>query len=214
MSSNSEFDIGCEVACSDGACGVLSRVVVDPVAQVVTHLVVEPRHGRPQGHLVPIDYVVSSDERIELRCTQAQLAEFERAEEDGFIPAPHDVLGYGSGDALVLPYFRLILSSRLRPRPHDSVERHDWVPLGEVDVRRGESVHATDGDLGRVAGLVINPEDHHVTHILLQEGHLSAHKEVAIPISAVKRVGDVIRLTLSRDEVRDLPAVDTHHPLG
>ena len=29
----------------------------------------------------------------------------------------------------------------------------DAVPPGEVDVRRGDRVHATDGDIGRVAGL-------------------------------------------------------------
>jgi hypothetical protein len=45
-------------------------------------------------------------------------------------------------------------------------------PLNEVEVRRGEHVHATDGDIGRVQGLVIDPSDHHVTHVLLQEGHL------------------------------------------
>jgi hypothetical protein len=33
----------------------------------------------------------------------------------------------------------------------------DTVPLGEVDVRRGEPVRATDGDIGRVQGLVMDP---------------------------------------------------------
>jgi hypothetical protein len=35
---------------------------------------------------------------------------------------------------------------------------------------------------------------------------------VAIPISAVSRVGDVIRLTISKQDVHDLPAVDIRHP--
>ena len=33
---------------------------------------------------------------------------------------------------------------------------YDTVPLDEVEVRRGEHVHATDGDIGRVQGLVID----------------------------------------------------------
>ena len=61
-------------------------------------------------------------------------------------------------------------------------------------VRRGEHVHATDGHIGKVQGLVIDPKSHRVTHVLLQEGHLWGRKEVAIPISAVRGVGDGIRL--------------------
>jgi len=79
-------------------------------------------------------------------------------------------------------------------------------------VRRGEHVHATDGAIGRVQGLVIDPSDYHVTHVLLDEGHLWGKKEVAIPISAVTGVADGVRLNLTKDEVRDLPAVDLDHP--
>jgi len=76
-------------------------------------------------------------------------------------------------------------------------------------VRRGEHVHATDGSIGRVQGLVIDPKDHHVTHVLLEEGHLWGKKEVAIPIGAVRDVAtDGVQLKLTRAEVRDLPPVD------
>ena len=57
--------------------------------------------------------------------------------------------------------------------------------------------------------LVVDPSDHHVTHILLDEGHLWGKKRVAIPISAVKRVGAIIRLNLTKDEVRG-PATGRH----
>ena len=48
--------------------------------------------------------------------------------------------------------------------------------------------------------------------ILLDEGHLWGKKRVAIPISAVKRLGAIIRLDLTQDEVRDLPPVDVDSP--
>jgi sporulation protein YlmC with PRC-barrel domain len=85
---------------------------------------------------------------------------------------------------------------------------YDKVPVGDVEVRRGEHVHATDGRIGRVRGLVIDPSDYHVTHVLLDEGHLWGEKEVAIPISAVTSVDDGVQISLTKDEVRDLPAVD------
>ena len=86
------------------------------------------------------------------------------------------------------------------------------VPLGEVEIRCGEPIHATDGDIGRVQGLVIDRGNHYVTHVLLQEGHLRGRKEVAIPVSAVASTGDGIQLTITKQEVRDLPPADIDHP--
>jgi hypothetical protein len=88
----------------------------------------------------------------------------------------------------------------------------DAVPLGEVDVRRGDPVHATDGDIGRVQGLVIDRRSRHVTHVLLQEGHLWGRREVAIPISAVASTSGGIRLTIAKQQVQELPPVDIDHP--
>jgi hypothetical protein len=84
----------------------------------------------------------------------------------------------------------------------------DRVPVGEVEIRRGDPVHANDGAIGRVGGLVVDPRDHHVTHVLLDEGHLWGEKRVAIPIGVVKRLDLGIRLELSKDQVRDLPPVE------
>ncbi len=78
----------------------------------------------------------------------------------------------------------------------------------------GDRVHATDGEIGLVEGLVIDPGSHRVTHVLLQEGHLWGRKEVAIPIGAMTRVDIGIRVNLSKQQVGDLPPVDIDHPAG
>jgi hypothetical protein len=72
---------------------------------------------------------------------------------------------------------------------------YDKVPLGEVEVGRGAHVHATDGSIGRVQGLVIDPTD----------------QEVAIPISAVTSADQGIQLSLTKNEIRDLPSVEIDH---
>jgi hypothetical protein len=46
----------------------------------------------------------------------------------------------------------------------------------------------------------------------LDEGNLWGEKRVAIPIGVVARVDDGVRLTLTKDEVRDLPPVGIDHP--
>jgi hypothetical protein len=86
------------------------------------------------------------------------------------------------------------------------------VPVGEIEVCRGEHVHASDGDIGRIEGLVIDPADHRVTHVLLEQGHLWGKREIAIPIGAVAGVTvDGVTLKLTKAEVRDLPPVDLVH---
>ena len=229
MSETTEFMIGSEVACSDGVCGDLRRVVVDPVARAITHLVVEPRHRRGTGHLVPVDLVASTGKEIQLRCTTAEFHSLEDAEETQFLPGASGEWGYEQEHMMSFPYYGLGTGgmSGMGPGgvgmrgmgtgamgmgagPHAITS--DRVPVGEVELRRGEHVHATDGPIGRVQGLVVDSSDHHVTHVLLDEGHLWGEKRVAIPIGAVTRVGDGVRLNLTKDQVRDLPPVDVDHP--
>jgi sporulation protein YlmC with PRC-barrel domain len=217
MSERAEFSIGSEVTCSDGVCGDLRRVVVDPVARALTHLVVEPRHGRGVGHLVPVDLVAATTEGIQLRCTRSEFAALPDAEETRFLPGARGEWAYGQEHLLSWPYFGLHLGAigamgGMDPSAGPEVITFDRVPAGEVEVRRGEHVHATDGTVGRVRGLVIDPRDHHMTHVLLDEGHLWGQKRVAIPISAVTGVEDGVRLSLTKHEVRDLPAVDLDQP--
>lgn len=95
--------------------------------------------------------------------------------------------------------------------PRRRAVTYDSVPLGEVQVRRCDHVHATDGEIGLVEGLVIDPDDHQVTHVLLQEGHLWGRKEVAIPIGAVTGIEAGIRLNISKQQVESLPPVAIDH---
>jgi hypothetical protein len=59
---------------------------------------------------------------------------------------------------------------------------------------------------------VIDPRDHRVTHVLLQEGHLWGRKDVAIPIGSVTRVDEGIKLNITKQQVEDLPPVEIDHP--
>jgi len=59
---------------------------------------------------------------------------------------------------------------------------------------------------------VIEPTGGHVTHIVLQEGHLWGRKQVAIPITAVVNMDDGVSVSLSKQEIEALPAVDLSHP--
>jgi sporulation protein YlmC with PRC-barrel domain len=195
MSSSGEverFAIGAHVDATDGRCGRLTRVIVNPGDESLTHLAVEPGHHKELARLVPVDLVASvEDDLIRLDCTKKQFEQLDAAKDIRFLADPTPTyaaidmpLGHQRGPMFI-----------------------DRVPPGEVDIRRGDPVHATDGSIGAVQGLVIDPADDHVTHVLLQEGHIWGRKQVAIPIGAANRVGDEIRVDLTKDEIEALPPV-------
>ncbi len=212
MAETAHFTIGAEVSCSDGACGEVRRVVVDPVARAVTHLVVGPEHPHGPGRLVPVDLADATTGEIRLRCTLAEFARLGWAKETHFLPESGLYSGYRPGQVFSWPHYGVGSRVGIGMGDLPRTVTYDSVPLGEVDVRRGEHVHATDGDIGQVQGLVIDPRNNHVTHVLLQEGHLWGRKEVAIPIGAVTGVDDGIRLSITKREVQGLPPVGIDHP--
>jgi uncharacterized protein YrrD len=199
MSSSGEgerFTIGAHVHATDGRCGHLIRVIVDPAAESLTHLVVQPGRHEEGARLVPVDLVASvEDEVIGLKCTRAQFERLDAAEDIEFLSSA-DLTGPQSTIGVGLP-----LGHHSEPR------FTDHVPSGEVQIRRGDPVHARDGLIGAVEGVVIDPVDDQVTHVILQEGHLWGRKQVAIPIGAANRVDDEVRVDLTKEEIEALPPV-------
>ncbi len=216
MAQTVSFTIGADVSCNDGPCGTLKRVVVDPLAQAVTHLVVEPRHRQGLGRLVPVELAETSGDGITLGCSTEEFERLDSAEETQFVPGTLGYEEYGPEQVLSWPYYGLhggqaggVIGADA-PGVSQTVT-YDTVPAGEIEIRRGEHVHATDGPIGHVHGLVMDAASRRVSHVLLAEGHLWGRKEVAIPISAVVDVQDGIKLQISKKEVADLPPVDIDH---
>ncbi|MGH9099298.1 MAG: PRC-barrel domain-containing protein [Acidimicrobiales bacterium] len=220
MSEAAEFTIGAVVECRDGECGELRRVVIESDTDAITHLVVSSKHQKSTGHLVSIDLVESTTaQEVRLRCTLAQFAALDDAEETEVrtelsvdFESQAASLGGGRFGSLALNPDGLggtnVDGAQAGMRKVRRGFTVDNIPDGEGEVSRGQRVHASDGHIGHVHGLVDDPSDHKITYILLDEGHLWGEKEIAIPISAVKFVvDDGVYLNLTRKEVGDLPAV-------
>lgn len=204
------FTIGSAADCADGPCGAVIRVVVDPVARAVTHLVVEPEHRGGLGRLVPLELIEGGAGKIRLRCTLEEFDRLPPAEETDFLPGGSGYADYEAHESYYWPYYGLaggVAGADPSLAAASEIMTRDTLPPGEVGVRRGERVHATDGEIGKVEGLVVDPAGGHVTHVLLQEGHLWGRKEVAIPMSAVKDVDDGIRLSITKQQVGELPPI-------
>ncbi len=209
------FTIGSDASCTDGPCGQVSRVVVDPARREITHLVIEPSHREGLGRLVPLELIEDSSPEVRLLCTTSEFDGLPSAEETDFLPGGSGYADYAAHEAYYWPYYGLAGPGMgTWAADASGMVTRDSLPVGEVGIRRGEPVHAADGEIGRVEGLVMEPEHHHVTHVLLQEGHLWGRKEVAIPISTVTKMDRGISVKLTKREVEDLPPVDAKHLAG
>jgi hypothetical protein len=210
LSHECQYAIGAPVRCQDGPCGELSRLVVDPIQRAVTHLIVEPHHHHALARLVPVAIVEVDDGTLLLRCSSAKFRALQHAEEIEFLPPldPTEPMlnsggGMGYPELMVWPYWA----------PARTAVRHERVPLGEVEIRRGEHVHAVDGPIGKVRGLVVDPSDQHVTHVLLHEGHLWGAKDVAIPIGAVGGIdAEGVHVSLAKHAIAGLPGIELARP--
>jgi sporulation protein YlmC with PRC-barrel domain len=73
-------------------------------------------------------------------------------------------------------------------------------------------IHATDGKIGKLDELIMDPKNEEVTHILMKEGHLWGKKDMVIPISAVKSAfSGVIILNLDKKGVEKVPTLPLKH---
>jgi hypothetical protein len=111
---------------------------------------------------------------------------------------PSDVTGFVGGSFVMWPYYI--------PQATPIRLEKEHIPADELTIRRTDRVEAMDGHIGRVDGFVVNPENDHITHLLLQEGHLWGKKEVAIPVGAIDRYQDgTVFLKISKQEIEGLP---------
>jgi hypothetical protein len=198
MAGTTPLTIGADVSCTDGVCGMVIRLVIDPRARTVTHLVVNDRQF--QGRLVPLSLVDvdATTGTIRLRCATADFATLHPADVTVSL-LENDADPESNNDQLLL----YSVGSRLLDPPSVT---YNTLPSGDVAVRGGDHVHATNGNIGQIQGLVIDSASHQVTHVLLLEGHVFGSKNVAIPISAVAGVNENgIQLNITKQQVKDLP---------
>jgi hypothetical protein len=184
----------------------------------VTHLVVQPEQG--VARLVPIQLAKGRDDErreIELECTLDEAQGFDPVHEAAYLrlggsPAEDPDWDVGVENVLAMPYYAGLDAGLDGSSPGELDSRvtvyYDRVPKGEVEVRRASAVISADGHpLGEVDGFVVDA-DEHITHFVLERGHLWGRKEITIPIGAVARVeSDAVHVARSKDDVGSVPVV-------
>jgi len=196
-----DIPIDAEVQCTDGVGGRSTYVVLNPVTRQVTHLVVKENTFPRLERLVPVGMVAETGpDQIHLTCSQQELHGLESFIETEFLSGEFPYTTYGLGEYRLWPY--------ILPEDEMAPVEHERVPPGELAVRRGSHIRATDGDVGRVDEFLVDRETEHITHLVLREGHLWGQKDVLVPVSEIERIDeDRVYLTLSKEEVANLPTI-------
>jgi len=207
-----EIPLNAQVECSDGDCGHIAGVLINPISDQVIHLIVKVNANPDTEYIVPVDKMGETIAgTIQLRCSRAELEKMECFIKTEFIEenVPYRDYGFG-GDAYGLGsyyYAPYVIPDRTVYVP----VKHLQVPPGELAVRRGARVEALDGHVGNVDEFVINPENDHISHLVMREGHLWGQKDVIIPVSSVKEVNDkTVFLNLHKHEIESLPTFPIH----
>jgi hypothetical protein len=229
------FKLGTDVCCADGDCGQIKRVVISPGEDAVTHLVVKPADQQGLAKLVPLQLVDPALSRapsgeVWLRCSLAEYGQLDPAEATYVSPGDGEDPTFGADPAVSNPSYAPpgamgmpgVMGMPAMPgggrREAAQPVTVDTVPdklPGADEVSPGEHVHASDGDIGHIQGVVADPGTGRVTAVLLRERHLLSHRTVLIPRSAVAAVGaDGFHLSISKRQVQDLPPADASYPAG
>ena len=130
----------------------------------------------------------------------------------GEVPVTDPDWDIGVENVLAMPYYSSMDPGGLYSGGYESSLEmtYDRIPKGEVEIRRSSAVISADQhDLGDVEAFLVDGD--HITHIVLERGHLWGRRDVTIPIGAVAEVKtDAVTLSLSRDEVGALPTSRVH----
>ncbi len=197
-----DIPINVEVLCAGETCGRSTYLVINPINERITHLVVTEKAFPNIERLIPIDKILaSSPNSIQLRCNPSELSDMDTFEETDFIASgqmeasfpydvPYEVWPYAMYDAMPMPF------------------EHEHIPAGEVVIRRGTPVKATDGDVGKVDEFLVDPENDVITHLVLREGHMWGRKDVTIPVSEIKKIAEeAVYLKLDKKAIETLPTI-------
>jgi sporulation protein YlmC with PRC-barrel domain len=195
-----DIPIHAKVWCINVNGGTSTRVIIDPVKDKVTHLVVRENNFPYEERLVSVEHISeSSSSLIRLNCTVAELAQMKAFMETEFVPAELQNMSY----SMLWPY--------ASPEYPYMVLEHERVPPNELAIRRGAGVMATDGRVGKVDEFLVEPESGDITHLVLREGHLWGQKDITIPISQVDRIEkNTVYLKVDKQYIDSLPAIPIH----
>ena len=182
-----DIRIGAAVQCTDGPGGHIASIILNPITQHVTDVVVHEPGFLGSDVIVPVMLIEQqTPDTLRLRISRNELAGMQGFLTTHYLLPSDNFLGTAPWSAY--PYGGIYWSPYLEMEAEQYATTYENIPLGELAMRRGDHVEATDGRVGRIEGFVVDPQSEGITHLQLREGHLWGTKDVTIPISGIKDI--------------------------
>jgi sporulation protein YlmC with PRC-barrel domain len=196
-----EVPLNVEVHCTDGRCGRSTHIILNPATEQMTHIVVREKQPSRIERLVPAVLIGrTAAEVIVLDCTLEEFSALEPFNQTEFVYG--DLPHHATDPSLTLlwPYVvpaKRVVGDKIRP-----------IPPGELAVRRGARVEASDGRVGRVDEFLIDPHGGGITHLCLRETRLRGDRVTCIPVSDIDEIREkVVYLKADKKTIASLPSV-------
>lgn len=203
-----DIRLNVDVHCPDGRCGRSTHIILNPITETITHLVVREQWPSRIERLVPIDWVaVTTRDVIVLNQTRETFTQLEPFTQTEFVfrDVPHL-----ASDPKVTLFWPYVVSSN---RVVDQEFRR--IPYDELAIRRGTAVQATDGKVGTVDEFVVDKDDSQISHIILREATLAGANEITIPVSLIDFLGEEgVYLNVDKNTVKELPSIKVKRRWG
>lgn len=197
-----EIPINVKVYCENELCGQTQAVIINPVTDAVTHVVIKESKTPNAERLVPISMIDESrSDKVYLHCDETTLNDMPPFQEVEYVRAVVPIYGQ--------TYDAFYMEPNVLPERGLFKEKLERIPKNELAVKRGTPVYSSDGEnIGKVDEFLVDEDEGHITHLILRKGHLWGQKEVTIPVTAIDKIKESkVRLKLTTTKIGNLPAV-------
>lgn len=193
-----DLQIGTKLFGTDGECGRLAKIVVNPETQEVTDIVVEKGFMlSKQNRVLPIALInraVDGSIHLNMHCNELEnypeYKEIEIEEPDITMQVRTPVSANGGYSDYSSPMIR----RRLR----------QGIPSEMAVVGTNTPVETNDATIGYVDHVLIDPFTHTITHVVMRQG-LLFHEYRMIPVEMIQTVNEHVCLATSSELLDLLP---------
>jgi len=220
---NVELKEGTRVETSDGReLGRISRFVLNPETNEVTHIVVQKGWLLPEDKVIPFDVLRSAtDDKVVLNEEIRDFDELPPFEESHYIQASDRDVTTGRTDnspldPITAGYYWYPPNGYLG-YPAYGLGTNSWpqtetvqnIPADTVPLKEGTHVISSDGEhIGDVERLLIDPGSNTATHVVISQGTFFQDRKL-VPANWIRSVTeDEVQLVMSSDVLGRLPSYE------
>ncbi len=182
----------------DHPCGRTTSILIERQTQRVTHLVVKEVSASHVERLVPIEAVAkTSPDGVRLRCSRDEFRRMDPFVEIDSRPEMIPDYENAAGVAWMIPYVPL--------RRVWIETRSKQIPCGDVALQHGVRVQASDGPVGIVTALKVEPASKRVKQLVIEPSLPWDHRQIVVPVSQIEQAQEnVVYLKVDKHSLSTL----------